>query len=102
MSITKVHARTVLLILAVIRLLRLKLQQRMVSSERSSHLVPPRGIHEAVELRDGNKSEWMGKGVTKAVSNVNSIIGPALIKSELCVSNPEGHRRAHDIVRRNF
>nr|CAI6639461.1 ASN_HP1_G0042960.mRNA.1.CDS.1 [Saccharomyces cerevisiae] len=48
------------------------------------------GIHEAVELRDGNKSEWMGKGVTKAVSNVNSIIGPALIKSELCVTNQKG------------
>ena len=31
------------------------------------------GIHEAVELRDGGQSKWMGKGVTKAVSNVNSI-----------------------------
>lgn len=32
------------------------------------------GIYEAVELRDGDKSKWMGKGVTKAVSNVNDII----------------------------
>ncbi len=37
------------------------------------------GAHEAVELRDGKKSEYFGKGVTKAVSNVNKIIGPALI-----------------------
>lgn len=32
------------------------------------------GKHEAVELRDGKKSEWMGKGVAKAVKNVNDII----------------------------
>ncbi len=37
------------------------------------------GIHEAVELRDGKKTEFFGKGVTKAVANVNKIIGPALI-----------------------
>ncbi len=37
------------------------------------------GIHEAVELRDGKKTEYFGKGVTKAVANVNKIIGPALI-----------------------
>lgn len=32
------------------------------------------GKHEAVELRDGKKSEWMGKGVSKAVKNINDII----------------------------
>ena len=37
------------------------------------------GIFEALELRDGDKSHYMGKGVSKAVSNVNSILGPALI-----------------------
>jgi len=37
------------------------------------------GIHEAVELRDGDKSKYMGKGVGKAVDNVNNIIAPALI-----------------------
>lgn len=37
------------------------------------------GIHEAVELRDGDATKWMGKGVTRAVENVNSIIAPALI-----------------------
>ena len=36
------------------------------------------GIHEAVELRDGDKSVYMGKGVLKAVENVNSIINEAL------------------------
>ncbi len=38
------------------------------------------GIFEAVELRDNDKKRYFGKGVTKAVDNVNSIIGPALIK----------------------
>lgn len=36
------------------------------------------GEHEAVELRDGGKS-FMGKGVKKAVKNINEIIGPELI-----------------------
>ncbi|MEX6688559.1 phosphopyruvate hydratase [Danxiaibacter flavus] len=37
------------------------------------------GIHEAVELRDNDKSVYMGKGVLKAVSNVNDIIADQLI-----------------------
>ena len=36
------------------------------------------GEHEAVELRDGDKARYMGKGVLKAVENVNEIIGPEL------------------------
>src|SRR5713101_766393 len=36
------------------------------------------GEHEAWELRDGDKKRYGGKGVTKAVANVNEIIGPAL------------------------
>ena len=36
------------------------------------------GVHEAVELRDGNKSHFLGKGVTKAVENVNTIINDEL------------------------
>lgn len=36
------------------------------------------GIHEAVELRDGDKSVYMGKGVTKAVQHVNNEINDAL------------------------
>lgn len=38
------------------------------------------GIYEAVELRDGDKSRYMGKGVQKAVDNVNDIIAPELIE----------------------
>ncbi|MBL7816807.1 MAG: phosphopyruvate hydratase [Saprospiraceae bacterium] len=37
------------------------------------------GTHEAVELRDGDKSRYLGKGVLKAVENVNEIICDALI-----------------------
>ena len=37
------------------------------------------GIYEAVELRDGDKSKYMGKGVSKAVSNVNDVIAPGLL-----------------------
>ena len=36
------------------------------------------GEHEAVELRDGG-SDYMGKGVMKAVNNVNNILAPAII-----------------------
>src|ERR1041385_6007090 len=36
------------------------------------------GEHEALELRDGDTKRYLGKGVTKAVENVNQIIGPAL------------------------
>ena len=37
------------------------------------------GSFEAVELRDGDKSRYMGKGVLKAVENVNTIVAPALV-----------------------
>jgi enolase len=37
------------------------------------------GENEAVELRDGDKSRYGGKGVLKAVANVNDVIGPELI-----------------------
>ena len=36
------------------------------------------GEHEAVELRDGDKKRYNGKGVTRAVKNVNEVIGPEL------------------------
>ncbi len=36
------------------------------------------GEHEAVELRDGDRSRWLGKGVTKAVGHVNDEIAPAV------------------------
>ena len=37
------------------------------------------GIHEAVELRDDDKKIYLGKGVLKAVKNVNTILAPALL-----------------------
>ena len=37
------------------------------------------GEHEAVELRDGDPGAWLGKGVTKAVANVNGELAEALI-----------------------
>ena len=37
------------------------------------------GIYESIELRDGDKKRYLGKGVLKAVENVNKIIAPALI-----------------------
>ncbi len=40
------------------------------------------GIHEALELRDGDSKRFHGKGVLKAVSNVNKLIKPALIGKE--------------------
>jgi len=40
------------------------------------------GSREALELRDGDPSRFMGKGVTKAVDNINNSIGPALIGVE--------------------
>ncbi|MCD8906984.1 surface-displayed alpha-enolase [Staphylococcus arlettae] len=40
------------------------------------------GEHEAVELRDGDKSRYLGKGVTKAVENVNEIIAPEIVEGE--------------------
>lgn len=36
------------------------------------------GVHEAVELRDGDKSKYLGKSVLKAVENVNTVLNDAL------------------------
>merc|ERR1712180_315900 len=40
-------------------------------------------IYEALELRDKDKANWHGKGVTKAIANVNDVIAPALVKADL-------------------
>lgn len=52
------------------------------------------GIHEAVELRDGDKSKYLGKGVLKAVENINMILGPALIGM-----NPVNQKEIDDKMR---
>jgi enolase len=41
------------------------------------------GAHEAVELRDGDQSRFSGKGVRRAVENVNSIVAPALVGEDV-------------------
>jgi len=54
----------------------------LAGSARGTAMVPSgasTGMHEAVELRDGDKSRYGGKGVRKAVSNVDDVIAPELI-----------------------
>jgi len=55
----------------------------VVTSEGIFRAMTPSGAsagqHEALELRDGDKSRYMGKGVLNAVKNVNTIITPKLI-----------------------
>ena len=52
------------------------------SGALDAHMVPSgasTGEYEAVELRDGDKDRYLGKGVLKAVENVNEIIAPILL-----------------------
>ena len=51
------------------------------------------GEHEAVELRDGDKHRYSGKGVLKAVANVNEIIAPQARRNGRL---PPGRDRCHD------
>jgi enolase len=41
------------------------------------------GEHEALELRDKDASRYLGKGVTKAVQNVNDVIAPAFLENDI-------------------
>src|SRR5699024_8259030 len=45
------------------------------------------GEYEAVELRDGDKDRYLGKGVQKAVDNVNDLIAPELIGMDVTRQN---------------
>jgi len=54
------------------------------------------GIHEAVELRDGDKSRYGGKGVLKAVENVNTKIAPEFIGAD-CRNQREIDQRMIDM-----
>jgi enolase len=86
MAITKIHARSVYdsrgnPTVEVDLYTEKGLHRAIVPSGAST------GQHEAIELRDGDKSKWAGKGVLKAVENVNSIIAPALIKENIDVTN---------------
>lgn len=44
------------------------------------------GVHEALELRDNIKGEYHGKGVLKAIKNVNDTIAPELLKANIEVT----------------
>ena len=57
------------------------------------------GEHEAVELRDGDKARYGGKGVRKAVANVVEKIAPALIGRD--PAHQSRDRRADDFARRD-
>src|SRR5690625_134040 len=60
------------------------------SGSFGSALVPSgasTGEHEAVELRDGEKERYLGKGVQKAVNNVNEIIAPEVVGMEVTDQN---------------
>uniref|UniRef100_A0A2K6L9D9 phosphopyruvate hydratase n=1 Tax=Rhinopithecus bieti TaxID=61621 RepID=A0A2K6L9D9_RHIBE len=47
------------------------------------------GIYEALELRDGDKGRYLGKGVLKAVEHINKTLGPALLEKKLSVVDQE-------------
>ncbi len=47
------------------------------------------GSHEALELRDGDATRYWGKGVLKAVSNVNTVLGPAIAQAGIDASNQQ-------------
>ena len=55
------------------------------------------GVNEALELRDGDKNRYMGKGVLKAVDNVNKVIAPALegdcVLNQRALAHKEQSRR---------
>lgn len=54
-----------------------------------------KGSYEALELRDGDKAAFGGKGVLKAVRNVNEVLGPAVIKSGL---RPDQQAQIDDLL----
>ncbi|GAB7343932.1 hypothetical protein MBLNU457_1883t2 [Dothideomycetes sp. NU457] len=86
MPISKVHARSVYdsrgnPTVEVDLITESGLHRAIVPSGAST------GSHEAVELRDGDKSKWGGKGVLQAVKNVNETIAPALLKANVDVKD---------------
>ena len=79
MQIVEIHARE---ILDSRGNPTIEVEVRTVSGAFGRAAVPSgasTGEHEALELRDGDKSRYSGKGVEKAVENVNNIIAPAMV-----------------------
>jgi enolase len=79
MNIQRIHAREILdsrgnpTVEVEVRLVDGSIGQAAVPSGAST------GAHEAVELRDGDKARYLGRGVLNAVRNVNDMIGPRLV-----------------------
>ncbi|CAI7471743.1 CFC_collapsed_G0052770.mRNA.1.CDS.1 [Saccharomyces cerevisiae] len=99
MSITKVHARTVYDSRGN-PTVEVEITTENGLFRAISHLVPPPAFTKLLNLETGTIPNGWEKGVTKAVSNVNSIIGPAFNQVRIMCNQSEGHRRAHDIVGR--
>ncbi|MBN3270571.1 ENOB enolase, partial [Polyodon spathula] len=88
MSITKIHAREILdsrgnPTVEVDLFTAKGLFRAAVPSGAST------GIYEALELRDGDKARYLGKGVLKAVDHINKNIVPALLEKKLSVVEQE-------------
>ena len=67
-----------------------EVEVRLDDGTRASAIVPSgasTGESEALELRDGDKSRYLGKGVLKAVKNVNEVIAPAVLGLEATQQN---------------
>ncbi|KAI1902810.1 hypothetical protein AGOR_G00019950 [Albula goreensis] len=88
MSITKIHAREILDSrgnpTVEVDLFTVKGRFRAAVPSGAST-----GVHEALELRDGDKFRYLGKGVKQAVEHVNKDIAPILIESKLSVVEQE-------------
>ncbi|TRY81422.1 hypothetical protein DNTS_032191, partial [Danionella cerebrum] len=88
MSITKIHAREILDSrgnpTVEVDLFTAKGRFRAAVPSGAST-----GVHEALELRDGDKSRYLGKGTQKAVDHVNNEIAPKLLEKKFSVVEQE-------------
>ena len=67
-----------------------EVEVKLDDGTRASAIVPSgasTGESEALELRDGDKARYLGKGVLKAVKNVNEVIAPAVLGLEATEQN---------------
>ena len=67
-----------------------EVEVKLDDGTKASAIVPSgasTGESEALELRDGDKSRYLGKGVLKAVKNVNEVIAPAVLGLEATQQN---------------
>ena len=67
-----------------------EVEVKLDDGTKASAIVPSgasTGESEALELRDGDKSRYLGKGVLKAVKNVNEVIAPAVLGLEATEQN---------------